>query len=67
MSEIRKLLKRTEGLHRRMAEDAGIVSPSVYCLVCERTEIVDGEHCLRHGWPKCHGATMRLGTPPPAP
>ena len=34
----------------------------VACLTCKRTEDVDFAKCLRLGWPKCHGATMRLVT-----
>lgn len=36
----------------------------VYCLTCGREERVDSAACLASGWPKCCGATMRLGKKP---
>lgn len=35
----------------------------VWCKTCGRTEKVNSAECLRSGWPKCHGATMSLGSP----
>jgi len=32
----------------------------VQCLECGRQEQVSFAHCLRRGWPKCCGYTMRL-------
>lgn len=32
----------------------------VQCLECGRQEQVNFAHCLRRGWPKCCGYTMRL-------
>jgi len=32
----------------------------VTCRTCGTTQKVDPAHCLRHGWPKCCGATMSL-------
>ena len=33
---------------------------TVRCEKCGRTKRVDFSVCLRMGWPKCHGYTMRL-------
>lgn len=32
----------------------------VHCRTCGRTQDVCFAGCLRSGWPKCHGQTMRL-------
>jgi hypothetical protein len=58
-------LSRLSGLHDRMAEEAGIKRATVICATCGRSASVDGAHCLRHGWPKCCGYTMRLARPTP--
>jgi hypothetical protein len=34
---------------------------TVRCTTCGRVEVVNMGHCLVHGWPVCHGQTMRLG------
>lgn len=60
MKALENIVTRTSGLHDRMAEAAGIVSPAVYCTVCGASKMVDGAQCLRSGWPKCHGFTMTL-------
>lgn len=31
------------------------------CRKCGRRQSVDPAQCLRQGWPKCCGETMRLG------
>jgi hypothetical protein len=36
----------------------------VRCGVCGRELTVSFAFCTRNGWPKCHGATMRLETRP---
>lgn len=35
----------------------------VWCRTCGSTKAVDSGHCLRYGWPKCHGHTMTLDSP----
>lgn len=35
----------------------------VWCKTCGRSEGVDSEFCLRHGWPKCCGQTMTIDAP----
>ncbi len=35
----------------------------VWCKTCGRSKKVDSAHCLRYGWPKCHGYTMSLDAP----
>lgn len=32
----------------------------VRCSVCKEQELVSFAHCLRNGWPKCHGYTMTM-------
>lgn len=39
---------------------AAAMANRVTCKKCGRSEAVDPAHCLRHGWPKCCGATMGL-------
>ena len=34
----------------------------VKCIHCGNEETVDFGYCLRNGWPKCCGYTMRLMT-----
>lgn len=36
---------------------------TVWCVVCDRRQVVDAQACLRGGWPKCHGQTMTLDSP----
>lgn len=35
----------------------------VWCIACGRVQRVDGADALRHGWPKCCGATMTIDSP----
>lgn len=53
----------TNGLHNRIAEDAGITKCRVRCEKCGREQSVNGGNALAHGWPKCHGYTMTLLRP----
>lgn len=36
----------------------------VKCMTCGNVEKVNFSYCLRNGWPKCCGYTMRLMTNP---
>lgn len=37
---------------------------TVRCATCSRTKQVNYSECIRRGWPRCCGATMRLeGSP----
>ena len=46
-------------LQRRAAASSGLDS-QVECQRCPRAEYVSFAHCLRNGWPVCHGETMLL-------
>lgn len=35
----------------------------VWCVMCGRSESVDGGYALRHGWPECCGQTMTIDSP----
>lgn len=35
----------------------------VWCHKCGRDQKVNSGQCLRHGWPKCCGATMSIQSP----
>lgn len=50
-------LPNLDAMYRDMAAS---LPDSVRCQECGATQTVDPAHCLRHGWPKCCGATMRL-------
>jgi hypothetical protein len=52
-------LPNLDAMYRDMAE---AMSNQVKCRHCGTTQAVDPAHCLRHGWPKCCGATMELTT-----
>lgn len=47
-------------MYQQVSEEAGIASARVRCRKCGAEKTVDGAHCLAHGWPECHGETMRL-------
>lgn len=50
-------------LHRSLANSSpDLAAGLVYCRTCGRVRRVDSAHCLRHGWPKCCGYTMTLGS-----
>lgn len=58
-------LKALANIHETIAaSDPALARGEVWCKTCGRIEKVDSAECLRHGWPKCHGATMSLGRPP---
>lgn len=37
-----------------------LLNGKVICSRCARTRTVDPAKCLRDGWPKCCGGTLRL-------
>lgn len=48
-------------LYRELAaSDPALVRGLVRCQTCGREQRVDSAQCLAHGWPTCHGETMRL-------
>lgn len=53
-------LPNVNAVYRDMAEG---MSDQVTCRRCGATRKVDPAECLRHGWPKCCGATMSLDGP----
>lgn len=51
-----------------MYDDMAASHPSlrrgmVWCRTCYRMERVNSANALRHGWPKCCGATMTIDHP----
>lgn len=57
-------LKALANIHETIAaSDPALRRGLVWCRACGRTEKVNSAECLRHGWPKCCGATMSLGSP----
>jgi hypothetical protein len=40
-----------------------IARGKVWCIACKRMRLVDDAAALRHGWPKCCGATMTIDRP----
>jgi hypothetical protein len=58
-----QLIARASTIHDTLARcHPALEAGKVYCTTCGRKEQVDSADCLRHGWPKCCGATMRLGS-----
>lgn len=43
-----------------MAKRAGLENVKVRCRHCGAEQDVKGAYCIAHGWPECHGETMRL-------
>ena len=51
------------GIHDVIADDLKDIGGILRCTVCLREEpLGDVANNLRHGWPKCHGYTMRWVT-----
>jgi hypothetical protein len=64
MDEFREFVERATTLHEKLANcHPSLQRGQVWCRSCGRTERVDSAHCLRHGWPKCCGATMTIDAP----
>lgn len=52
------------GLHDSLATcHPSLKRGVVWCRTCGSSRKVDSADCLRHGWPKCHGATMTIDSP----
>jgi len=57
-------VRGSAGLHSKMAQShPSLARGKVWCRECGREQSVDAAHALRHGWPKCHGATMTIDHP----
>lgn len=55
-------------LHDRIADEVSKVAGNeVECDTCGRKQSVDISRCLRNGWPKCCGSTMKLNGPSKSP
>ena len=49
------------GLHEKLAEShPALQQGRVECETCGAVQRVDSAECLRSGWPRCCGYTMRL-------
>jgi hypothetical protein len=46
--------------YRDLAEAMGGPDSYVRCDTCGTSREVSTPECLAHGWPSCHGSTMRL-------
>lgn len=56
-----ELAERATSLHGKLAKcHPALERGLVECRECGRVEKVESAHCLRHGWPKCCGATMTI-------
>ena len=61
LSALRQAANGGRSLHDRMAAShPDLVQGFVKCGTCGREKRVNSAKCLRSGWPKCCGATMRL-------
>ena len=56
-----QVIQITEQLPSMYDEMSAGMPNVVHCRTCGREQSVDPAACLRYGWPKCCGATMRLG------
>ena len=57
-------LPNFDAMYRDMASSSPqMARGQVWCHSCGNTQKVDSAGCLRHGWPKCCGATMTIDSP----
>ncbi len=55
------MLDKISTIHKKLATcHPDLVAGRVKCQTCGRELHVDSAVCLRSGWPKCCGYTMRL-------
>ena len=61
MSEsLSMIFTRHQALYEEIARShPSLLNGKVWCARCGRPRQVDAAKCLRDGWPKCCGATMR--------
>jgi hypothetical protein len=81
LEALEQLVEQSASLHAAIARSHPALERGlVQCVTCSAQRSVDPVECLRSGWPRCCGATMRLvtgnehaggdsggGTPPPGP
>lgn len=61
---IRGLIERTSGLHHKLGGCHPKLSRGlVWCRSCGREQSVSASYSMKHGWPKCCGATMTIDSP----
>jgi hypothetical protein len=41
-----------------------LIRGRVWCTRCTAWKDIDAAKCLKEGWPRCHGATMTIDSPP---
>ena len=59
------VVKRMLGIYDAVKNSSpAMTAGTLVCNTCGNKKTVDTAHCLRHGWPKCCGYTMRLISPP---
>ena len=60
LDNLKRIVAGLPTMYDEMAEGMPNV---VWCRACGRSLGVNPAHCLRHGWPKCCGATMTIDQP----
>lgn len=61
MSDLLTIPSRHQALYDEIARShPSLLAGKVVCARCGKPRTVDAARCLRDGWPKCCGATMRL-------
>lgn len=55
------LFSRHQALYETIAQShPSLLNGKVICSRCAKTRMVDAAKCLRDGWPKCCGTTVKL-------
>lgn len=61
MTDFLTLLGRHQALYETIAKShPSLLNGKVFCGRCGQARQVDAAKCLRDGWPKCCGCTMKL-------
>lgn len=53
----KRIVNNIDDMYKSMASSLG---NRVRCDVCGKNQLIDSAKCLRSGWPKCCGYTMKL-------
>lgn len=64
MTDLLSIPSRHQALYDEIANShPSLLAGKVVCARCGKGRTVDAARCLREGWPKCCGGTMRLQDP----